>query len=131
MIIIPFLIMMSGFAFSSPNCGYAAHKSSVLNTTKLIISSVDLEIPKEIAELPKKDGSKECVRLEFNISSGGHAKNISIRDSTNSLEMNVAAIKALEKYEFRYFPTMNRVRYTLIFQATLDVAPPPPSSVRN
>lgn len=122
------LLLMAWAALSSPDCGYAGHESEILNTTSLILSRAALEIPVAISELPKEGGSKECVRLEFGISKSGHAEHISISDSTHSFDMNVAAIKALEKYRFKKPVTRKNVRYTLIFRAVMDVAPPPPSS---
>ena len=108
---------------SATDCGYAIYRSSIENTTSIVIHSASIELPITITEIPKIGGTKECVRLEFNISKSGRAKNISIRENSRSFDMNVAALNALSKYKFRYIGAKKGMRFTLIFRATLGVAP--------
>ncbi|MEY2159396.1 MULTISPECIES: hypothetical protein [unclassified Rhodanobacter] len=109
---------------SQYDCGYSLHESSIKKTAGLIIGKVNLKIPTTITEMPKKGGSKECARFEFNISTDGRAKNILLRENSRSYDMNVTALDALKRYKFHYQKEMENMRFTLIFHATLNVAPP-------
>lgn len=110
------------------DCGEKHYKRIIAATNRLTINRADLEIPEEITELPKPGGTAECVRLVFDISKDGRAKNISIRESSRNFDLNVAAIHALKGYRFRPTKPEKDARYSLIFRKIMNIAPAPTSS---
>jgi hypothetical protein len=107
------------------DCGYKLHRQAIEDTELLIIKREKLIIP--ISEMPTKNGKKECVRLGFNISNSGLAKNIIVLEDSRSFDMNVSAVDALKRYKFRYSRGSEKLRFTLVFRAVIGRAPPYPS----
>lgn len=94
------ILLVGGMAGSPlPDCGRAAHRSTIALTEKLIVKTAPLEIP--YVELGHGAGEEECVRFVFNISDEGAATDIEVAESSNNIVMNLAAVRALKKYSFR------------------------------
>jgi hypothetical protein len=106
------------------DCGYSTHKAWIHRTEGLVEKRAPLDIP--TPELASGKGAKECVRLEFQIDRNGHAVNISAKESTNELLMNMAAANALKKYKFRLPASNSGGSYTLVFKGVVGAAPPVP-----
>jgi TonB family protein len=92
-------MFLSQIDLSKRDCGYSAHKAWIHQTEELIEKRAPLDIP--TPELASGKGENECVRFEFHIDGSGHAINLSVKESTNELLMNMAAANALKKYKFR------------------------------
>lgn len=106
------------------DCGYSAHKAWIHRTEEVVEKKASLDIP--TPELASGKGANECVRFEFQIDRNGRAINISVKESTNELLMNMAAANALKKYKFRLPASNRRVSYTLVFKGVVGDAPPVP-----
>lgn len=120
------LFFMSSFAANAQlDCGYKLHRQAIERTELLIIRREKLIIP--VSEMPTKNGKEECVRLGFNISNRGLAKNIVVLEDSRSFDMNVSAVDALKKYKFLYYSESKKLRFTLVFRAVVGKAPPYPS----
>lgn len=108
----------------STDCGYAKHIQEIHFTESFIVKRVPLDTDELIGELPTKEGHSECVRLTFNVDVSGHAKDISVEDSSGEIMMNIVARRALEVYQFS--TAAHHERQMLVFRAILGKAPPYP-----
>lgn len=117
MIIVAPLILAASMQAPSSDCGLYVYADLLRKTESLVERAQKLKIP-----LPpvKGFGKGACVRLEFSISSEGHAKNIEIVQTSGSRALDVSALNALQHYCFRSPPPGHENdRYMLVFRAVV------------
>lgn len=98
---------------ASFDCGRRAEHLLVDRTGSLIVHSAVMDLP--IGEMSPEGNSLECVRLNFSIDSNGVPIDISIAESTKNIGVEMAAVRAVQKYRFRT-EAFGRFRtYSLVF----------------
>jgi TonB family protein len=95
------------------DCGKHAEHLLIDKTSLLIVHPEPMEFP--IGEMSSDGDALECVRLNFSIDSNGVPIDISIADSTKNIGVEMAAVRAVQKYRFRT-EAFGRFRtYSLVF----------------
>lgn len=117
------VVVMSALLAAAGNCGEAVHWQAIATTEALVLKRVALDIP--FVEMPQGEGTDECARIVFRIDKEGRAADPQVVESSRDIVLNLAAIRALAKYEFQR-NTGDDATHMLVFHGKVGAAPPNP-----
>lgn len=92
------LLLLGGRIPASSDCGAASHRAQIAQT----LLSVKKAVPVETltGEFPTKNGTYECVRLSFFLTPWGSMYRLHFEETTGNFAFDMAARRAIDKYEF-------------------------------
>jgi len=83
----------------SHDCGAESHSAEIAQTQLSVRKAVPVESLS--GEFPTKNGTYECVRVSFLLTPWGSMYYLRFHESTGSFAFEMAARRAIEKYEFK------------------------------
>lgn len=117
------IVVISALLAAAGDCGKADHLQAIATTEALVLKRVALDIP--FVEMPQGEGTDECARIVFRIDTAGRAADPQVVESSRNIILNLAAMRALAKYEFQRSAS-DDAPHMLVFQGKVGAAPPYP-----
>ncbi|MGH8321429.1 MAG: hypothetical protein ACRESX_03570 [Gammaproteobacteria bacterium] len=107
------LIFATQVAGEMPNCGATLHHTAIKLTETLIKKAAP--IPNFNSELLNLNQKAICVRVQFSISSSGHAKNIQIVEGYYSRAFDMVVVNAIKNFTFLVPKDHIKNKFMLVF----------------
>ena len=92
------LLLLGGSIPASPDCGAASHSAEIARKQLSVRRAVPVDTL--TGEFPTKNGTYECVRFSFLLTPWGSMYRLRFEESTGNFVFEMAARRAIEKYEF-------------------------------
>jgi len=92
------LLLLGSPIPASTDCGASAHRTEIARTQLSVRKAVPVETLQ--GEFPTKDGTYECVRVSFFLTPWGTPYHLRFHEASGNFVFDMAARRALEKYEF-------------------------------
>ncbi|HVI56308.1 MAG TPA: hypothetical protein VM621_14790 [Luteibacter sp.] len=93
------LMLLSGQTATTTDCGAVTHRAQIAESM-LSVKKAALVEP-TIGELPTKEGTRECVRVEFSLTPWGTIYRLRFAETSHNYPFEVAVRRAIDKYEFQ------------------------------
>ena len=115
------LLLLGGQAATTTDCGAITHRAQIA-ASMLSVKKTALVEP-TIGELPTKEGTHECVRVEFSLTPWGTMYRLRFVETSNNFPFEMAVRRAIEKYEFQGSLLGLFDRKTLVFEGVDNKRP--------
>jgi len=93
------LLLMGGQPVPTTDCGAATHRAQIAESLLSVKKSVPVE--PTIGEMPTKEGTRECVRVEFYLTPWGTVYHLRFVETSMNFPFESAVRRAFDRYEFK------------------------------
>ena len=104
------------------DCGAVLYRVLLRRTEALVVSRSPID--EVVGEMPTRQGTQECARVEFSIDPSGHPADVIIVESSGNMAFGLAATRAVQKYKFRSEFLSGYRTYSIIISGVADKQPP-------
>ncbi len=115
------LLLLSGRPAAITDCGAATHRAQIEESKLSVAKAVPVE--PTLGELPTKEGTRECVRVEFFLTPWGTMYHLRFVETSNNFPFEAAVRRAIDKYEFQGSWLQMFDKKTLIFEGVDNKRP--------
>lgn len=93
------LLLLSGQPGTTTDCGVATHRAQIEESRLSVKKAVSVETT--IGEFPTKEGTRECVRVEFFLTPWGTMYHLRFVETSKNTAFEMAVRRAIDQYQFQ------------------------------
>lgn len=93
------LLLLSVQPATRTDCGAATHRAQIEESRLSVTKAVSVE--PTVGEFPTKEGTRECVRVEFFLTPWGTMYRLRFVETSDNVAFEMAVRRAIDKYQFQ------------------------------